>query len=135
MLDGARAHDTALAILSQTSYPSFGFGFANSLEKTTTNLWELPDAVLEGTGMNSRNHHMYSSYSAYLVRSVAGLSQAASSSGYQQLELRPSAAYALHSASATLELPNGDVRFEWVRSGGTQSVSYTHLTLPTKRIV
>jgi alpha-L-rhamnosidase len=64
MLDAAGAHDTALAVLSQTAYPSFGFAFANSLEKATTNLWELPDAPAEGTGMNSRNHHMASSYSA-----------------------------------------------------------------------
>lgn len=40
-LGAAGKHDTALAILSQTSYPSFGYGFANALEKTTTNLWEL----------------------------------------------------------------------------------------------
>ena len=60
VLDAAGAHDTALALLSQTSYPSFGYEFANSLEKATTNLWELPDAphetllVLDGTtGQNA----------------------------------------------------------------------------------
>ena len=118
--NAARAHDTALSILSQTDYPSFGFEFANTLEKTTTNLWELPDAVAEGTGMNSRNHHMYSSFSAYLVQSVAGMSQAKGSAGYAELDLRPSRAYALRGASTTLELPHGDVHFSWERSGGTQ---------------
>ena len=73
VLGAAGAHDTALAVLAQTDYPSLGFEFANELEKTTSNLWELPDAPAEGTGMNSRNHHMYSSYSAYLVQSVAGV--------------------------------------------------------------
>ena len=120
MLDAAKAHDTALSILSQTDYPSFGFEFANTLEKTTTNLWELPDAVAEGTGMNSRNHHMYSSFSAYLVQSVAGMSQAKGSAGYAELDLRPSRAYALHGASTTLELAHGDAHFSWERSGGTQ---------------
>jgi len=120
MLDGAGASDTALAVLSQTSYPSFGYAFANSLEKTTTNMWELPDAPLEGTGMNSRNHHMYSSFSAYLVTGALGLSQVAGSTAHRHIELRPSRSYALHSASATLELSNGVVHFGWERSGGRQ---------------
>ena len=92
MLDAAKAHDTALSVLAQTDYPSFGFEFANTLEKTTTNLWELPDAVAEGTGMNSRNHHMFSSFSAYLVQSVAGVRQAGGAAGHTELELRPSGA-------------------------------------------
>ena len=75
MLDAARAHDTALSILTDR-LPVVWLRVCNTLEKTTTNLWELPDAVAEGTGMNSRNHHMYSSFSAYLVQSVANLSQA-----------------------------------------------------------
>jgi len=119
-LEGAGVHDTALAVLEQTDYPSLGFEFANELEKTTTNLWELPDAPAEGTGMNSRNHHMYSSFSAYLVTSVAGVRQAAGSEGFRHLELRPSAARALHGASATLDLASGEARFEWARSGGSQ---------------
>lgn len=47
---------------------------------------------------------MYSSYSAYLVKGVAGLSQAEGSAGHRSLEFRPSQAYALRAASATLEL-------------------------------
>ena len=52
----AAGHEaTALALLEQTDYPSLGFFFANTMEPATTNLWELPDALAEGTGMNSRN--------------------------------------------------------------------------------
>ena len=94
--------------------------FSNSLEKVTTNLWEIPDAPHEGTNMNSRNHHMFSSYSAYLVQSIAGITQKDGSAGFSHVELRASNAYALHSASASLDLPNGELRFEWVRSGGMQ---------------
>lgn len=63
---------------------------------------------------------MFSSYSAYLVKSVAGLAQRDGSAGYRQLDLRASSAYALHRASATMALPHGDVRFNWTRSGGMQ---------------
>ncbi|EOD26424.1 hypothetical protein EMIHUDRAFT_100487 [Emiliania huxleyi CCMP1516] len=120
VLDQAQAHDAALAVLSQTDYPSIGYYFANSLEPATANLWELPDAPAEGTGMNSRNHHMWSSYSAYLVKSVAGLHQQAGTHGFQRLELRPSGAYALSGASVTVDLPHGTARLSWVRSGGRQ---------------
>ena len=77
--------DTALAVLESTSYPSIGFMAYNTYEDATENLWELWDAYTEGVGMNSRNHHMFSSYSKYAshpilfgcglcpFRSVAGL--------------------------------------------------------------
>ena len=37
-------------------------------------MWELWDSPFEGTGMNSRNHHMFTSFSYYLVTQVAGVS-------------------------------------------------------------
>ena len=120
VLDEAGHADTALAILSQTSYPSFGYAFANALERATTNLWELPDAPFEGTGMNSRNHHMFSSYSAYLVQSVGGVDQQAASAGFTRLDLRASSSYALHAASTKVELPHGTLEFNWTRVGGRQ---------------
>ena len=70
--------------------------------------------------MNSRNHHMYSSYSAYLVSALGGISQPEGSAGYRRIELRPSAAYALRGAHVTLDLPHGDVSLRWERSGGVQ---------------
>ena len=42
--------------------------YFNELEPATEGMWELFDAPYEGTGMNSRNHHMFSSVSAYLVQ-------------------------------------------------------------------
>ena len=63
---------------------------------------------------------MYSSFSTYLVRSAVGVRQAARSRGYRELELRPSSARALHAASASFDLPSGELRFGWVRSGGLQ---------------
>ena len=63
VLFDAKKSDVALSVLSKTDYPSIGFYFANSEEPATENLWELPDALREGIGMNSRNHHMWSSYS------------------------------------------------------------------------
>jgi alpha-L-rhamnosidase len=106
----------SLDILEQTDYPSLGYFFANPLEKATENLWELPDAPAEGTGMNSRNHHMWSSYSQYLVRSVAGLGGNA-----QQLLLRPASVDELASASVSMNTPYGVVAMSWTNVGGVQT--------------
>jgi len=119
-LEAAGKHDDAMRVLMQTTYPSIGFYFANTLEQATTNLWELPDALQEGIGMNSRNHHMWSSYSAYLVKTLGGISQPAGQVGFQRLEFRPSSAYALHAANVSLDLPFGMASLKWVRSGGVQ---------------
>lgn len=59
-------------------------------------------------------------YSAYLVTALAGIGQPEGGAGYRHIELRPSAAYALHGASSTLALPHGDVELRWERSGGVQ---------------
>ena len=64
-----------------TDYPSIGFLFANQWEPATENLWELMDGYSEGTGMNSRNHHMWSSYSHYIVQRLGGIAPAVGSAG------------------------------------------------------
>lgn len=47
----------------------------NDLEPATT-VWELWSAPWTGPGMNSRNHHMFSSISEWLLTTVGGLSNA-----------------------------------------------------------
>jgi hypothetical protein len=123
LFDGLKAgghEDTALAVLEQTTYPSIGYYFANKYEPATENLWELMDAPYEGTGMNSRNHHMWSSYSHYLVASVAGLAQQPSSSGYREVLFSPASSLGLSAAEASISLSHGDVAIQWQRHGGVQ---------------
>jgi hypothetical protein len=64
---------------------------------------------------------MFSSFSSYLVRRVAGLDQEADKSGYSHLLLRVASAKSLSASSATMELPHGQVNFSWVREGGLQA--------------
>ena len=116
-LKAAGHEETALSLLSQTDYPSIGFYFANAMEPASTNLWELPDAVNEGVGMNSRNHHMWSSYSAYLVRSVAGVDQRG---GGAEFLLRPASVTGLAGAEVEMNTPLGAVSMKWTNRGGTQ---------------
>ena len=65
--------DTAVGLLEQLTWPSWGFMAFNDLEPATT-LWELWSAPWKGPGMNSRNHHMFSSVSLWILERVGGLS-------------------------------------------------------------
>ena len=64
--------DLALKLVQDITYPSYGWMFNNQYENATT-MWELWDAPLEGPGMNSRNHHMFSTIGAWFYRYVAGI--------------------------------------------------------------
>ena len=117
--------DVALSILETTDYPGFGFMFSNTMEPATENMWELMDAPYEGTGMNSRNHHMWSSVSTYLVQNLAGLDQADDSIGFEELKLTAGAMPGseqrggMSAASASLALARGDASIDWQWVGGT----------------
>ncbi|CAF4338285.1 unnamed protein product, partial [Rotaria magnacalcarata] len=56
VLSDAGYHDLAVAVATQTTYPSFGFMFNNDVQNATTN-WETFHALLKGFGgTDSLNH-------------------------------------------------------------------------------
>ena len=120
------SENLALSLLENVDYPSIGFYFANAMEKATENLWELPDALVEGTGMNSRNHHMWSSYSAYLVRSVSGLDSILvdhdnENEMKKKFVFRPASIDRMFTSRVSMLESNGIVSLQWTNHGGIQS--------------
>ncbi|KAJ1452145.1 bacterial alpha-L-rhamnosidase-domain-containing protein [Pelagophyceae sp. CCMP2097] len=141
-LDAAGAHDLAYDVLTATDYPSYvegpsrgrrggvkgivvatvagtvkrtvryGYAVTNALEPATTNLWELPDAPFQGPDMNSRNHHMFSSVSKYVVESVAGAKVWHDAEGCHA-ELRPARAARLAGATVSRRVGDGELYFKW----------------------
>ena len=65
-------HDLALELVSSITYPSYGYMFNNPYENATT-IWELWNAPTGGPGMNSRNHHMYSTVGAWFYSHLSGI--------------------------------------------------------------
>ena len=123
------SENLSLSLLENVDYPSIGFYFANAMEKATENLWELPDALVEGTGMNSRNHHMWSSYSAYLVRSVSGLdsilvnhdNENENEMKKKKFVFRPASVDRLFTSTVSMLESNGIISMDWTNHGGIQS--------------
>jgi alpha-L-rhamnosidase len=80
--------DVAHAMLTQTSYPSFGYQILNKYEPSTT-LWELWDSDQAGPGMNSRNHIMFGGPGGWLHTYVGGISNTKGTIGYQNVRFAP----------------------------------------------
>ena len=68
--------------------------------------------------MNSRNHHMFSSFSHYLVTTVGGVDEISG----DHVQLRPAAGGALDVAAArvSIDTARGRVLHAWRREGGAQ---------------
>jgi len=62
--------------------------FTNAWENATT-LWELWDSPLEGPEMDSRNHIMFGTISAWFYRDVAGIQL----NGLEEIVIRPRQSY------------------------------------------
>lgn len=107
----------ALNLAEQTSYPSWGYMLYNNLEPANSSVWELWDAPSQGPGMNSRNHHMFSSISGWLLRDVAGLGNVGSAAacGLQQLSLKPASFFGVSSVAASVDTPCGKVALSYQR--------------------
>jgi alpha-L-rhamnosidase len=106
--------DVALAMLKKRTYPSYGYMYFNDLEPARECMWELPDAPYQGTGMNSRNHHMFSSVGHYLVTRVAGLAND------EDDALKLNAVVGTEkNVQASLQTLYGVAYFSWTRSLGS----------------
>lgn len=101
------AADVAIAMLKRKEYPSYGYMYFNEFEPARECMWELPDAPFEGTGMNSRNHHMFSSVGKYLMDHIGGLQMTS------ETELMAVAGRFEGHANVTIESARGIAAFAW----------------------
>merc|ERR1712176_1678935 len=101
--------DLAVEMMTQPDYPSHHYMFNNPYENAT-GIWEVLDAPAEGPGMNSRNHHMYSSVSGFIVNHVGGLSMVNGNEIHARV---PSSVSAVKWAETTV----ADASFKWRLAG------------------
>lgn len=110
--------DLALEVVQQLDYPSWGFMINNPLEPATS-IWELWNAQNGSAGMDSRNHHMFSSVSAWMMTDMVGLTLPAGRKGFEELVFHPARYLDLSDASVSFQHPK-PVHFSWRRDGGVQ---------------
>ena len=115
VLSQIKQHDIALKIAQHLDYPSYGLMIHNNLEPATA-LWELWNSLNGSAGMDSRNHHMFSCISSWMVTDMAGLSLP---NGFNKIHFHPARALGLSHVSVSLEHPK-PVHLSWRRNGGVQ---------------
>lgn len=112
--------DIGMRIAQQMDYPSWGYMIGNQFEPATT-VWELWNAWEAGPGMNSRNHHMFSSISGWLRTELVGLTMPHGSHAYSTVDLYPARILDLTYASVAQEWPK-NISLSWERVGGLQCI-------------
>lgn len=105
--------DLAFQIATQTTYPSWGYMLAHG----ATTLWERWEYQVDGE-MNSHNHPMLGSISAWFFKYLAGIRSDEMSPGFKHFIIKPYPPAALGGLHATYECPYGEISVEWKQSGG-----------------
>jgi len=122
--------DIAMRIAQQMDYPSWGYMINNKFEPATT-VWELWNSWEAGPGMNSRNHHMFSSISGWLRTELVGLTIPVGSYAYNKVDLYPGRVLDLTYASVSQEWPK-NISLSWERIGGLQCIKSVAVTMESK---
>ncbi|MFB4295444.1 family 78 glycoside hydrolase catalytic domain [Actinomadura sp. NTSP31] len=109
--------DVVYQIATRTDSPSYGYQVVHG----NTALGESWDG---GSGQ-SQDHFMLGSIDSWFTSRLAGLQQAAGSTGYRNLVIDPAIVGDLTRASATRQTPYGEVRTSWTRDGGKVTLTVT----------
>ena len=110
--------DTAYRLLTQTSYPSWGYMF----ERGATTMWERWEEAT-GIGMNSHNHGMYASIGAWLYKALAGIRAGRDCVGFSNVVIAPNVPSGLKSVDAALDTVRGTIESSWENAAGGLSLT------------
>lgn len=116
--------DIAMAIATQTGYPSWGY----MLENGATTIWELWNGHTADPVMNSHNHVMLlGDLLVWMYEDLAGIKNNPTENEFGKLLMKPQLAGNLTEVRATTETPHGIVKSEWNLKNG---VFTWHVTIP-----
>lgn len=110
LLTNNGASDLAYDIVTQTTYPSWGY----MIENGATTLWELWQ-LRQGPSMNSHNHPMFGSVGSWLYKALAGINLAPGSVGFEKIRIVPQMVRDLHYAAGSTRTVRGEVSSSWSR--------------------
>jgi alpha-L-rhamnosidase len=109
--------DIAYKIANQETYPSWGFMLANG----ATTLWERWE-LLNGYGMNSHNHPMMGSVSAWFYKYLGGINVDPATPGFNRFIIRPYPLGDLTWVRSEYASMHGPIRSSWSKEGASLHV-------------
>eukprot|EP01116_Phalansterium_solitarium_P001032 TRINITY_DN10838_c0_g1_i1.p1 TRINITY_DN10838_c0_g1~~TRINITY_DN10838_c0_g1_i1.p1 ORF type:complete len:918 (+),score=221.32 TRINITY_DN10838_c0_g1_i1:46-2799(+) len=104
--------DLALAMMSQSDYPSFGY----MLAQNATSLWEVWEW---SDNTYSHNHGMFAAVSEWFFKGLGGISAAVDSVGFDHILVRPTVAGDLTWVNCSYISARGLVESNWRLVAGT----------------
>lgn len=103
---------TAIALLQQDSFPSWGY----MVKKGATTMWERWNSDQGDVGMNSHNHYAFGAIGDFLFRRIAGIAPAAP--GFAKVHIAPIMAPSLGSGGGIYQSKYGSIRTHWKAASG-----------------
>jgi alpha-L-rhamnosidase len=103
-LDGWNLNGFAYKILTARGYPSW----LDWIDGGATTLWETWQKG------NSKNHHMYSCFMAWIIKSLVGIRMAEDSAGWNKVEIKPYFG-PLNFVKGHVDTPKGGIAVAWER--------------------
>ena len=106
-------NDLAYEMLTQTSFPSYGWMMSNAFANATT-LWE---SWFFSDNVFSHDHPMFASSEVWLLQSVAGIQPHPAAKGMSHVLIKPSPPSQLEWCEAAFSTPRGRAAVSWRRDG------------------
>lgn len=107
LLDKENLNDIAFELAASTTYPSLGY----MLEKGATTIWERWE-YNTGPGMNSHNHPMLASYTAWYFKALAGIRLDKSGDNLSSVLIQPAILDGLDYVKSYVVTPKGKISVE-----------------------
>jgi len=98
----------AYKIIKANGYPSFSEWFENEATTLWEN-WEIPGS--------SKNHHMYSDFMSWILKTLVGINISTEKPGYEQVTIKPAFIEELTFCKGYTETKYGKIEVEWSRNG------------------
>ncbi len=123
-LTNAGYGDVAYQILTQTTYPSWGYMLAHN----ATTIWELWNGNVAGPAMNSGNHLMLlGDLQSWMYEDLAGIRTDPQQPGFKHILIQPRVLGDLAFVRASHDSPYGPIAVDWRRNGDAFTL---HVTVP-----
>jgi alpha-L-rhamnosidase len=114
----------AYKLITQTSFPSFGYQI---LKENATTLWERWEFLSNDKCFNSHSHPFAGSVDVYFYKVLAGIGLDENAPGFKNILFKPVMSGNLRYASASVETVRGKVVSNWKR---TENKLFYHIELP-----
>lgn len=114
-LNACGLEDYAYKIITAKGYPSF----TDWIENGATTLWE------HWNMRQSKNHHMYSDFMSWLMKTLVGIRLCEDAPSYERVEIHPIFLPELDFCHGYTETPKGKIDVSWLREHGAVTLRVT----------